>query len=72
MRNQGGQGDNLRLWPERIRKNSNGEDSAANYNKNHGLSGVLGGNEGSFNFPITGLGMQEPIGLLTELLPAVT
>ena len=71
MRNQGGQNDGLKLWDERIRKNTNDQDSVTSYNKHHGLSGVLGGNEGNFNFPLTGLGLQEPIGWLTELLPAV-
>lgn len=58
LRNQGTQPDNLTLWPEAIKRRPEGPDAVSNFNKNHKLGGILGGNEFGENFPLVGLGFQ--------------
>ena len=68
-RNQGIYDDGQSRWPKRIKLNSDGGDTLFNFDKYHPLNGMLGGNEWGAgpNYPIVGLGMSEPIGLLKEL-----
>ena len=61
LRNQGTQPDENRWWPEAIKRQGDGPDRVSNYNKNHLLGGMLGGNEFGPNFPLVGLGFQVSV-----------
>ena len=67
LRGQGVKNDGQKRWPERIRIPSREGDKVATFNKNHILNGFLYGNEEGISYPIVGLGLREPIGVMTEL-----
>ena len=69
-RNQGIADDRQNKWPHWVKKDEKDGDIIENFNKGHVLNGMLGGNECGENFPLIGLGMMEPVGLLTELSDA--
>lgn len=57
-----------RKWPPQFKKNGHlDRDLIQNYEKDHVTRGVLGGNELGNDYPMVGLAMLDPVGLLTQL-----